>query len=188
MGHALQPVAWQHLSAVDASLLQAEAEALRHSVSSLTSDLMAVRQEVGMVGQHVGLRGGPQAGVNGAPVASEGLAAPQSPGHMLVGPAQQRPIVPGSGHHALPNGQAHQVSWGLTGAWPCLINMPEVFAPLHMASSQSTPPSDASWGNFPGSAAPPLVRNQLSCRGASQDPQVARCEHGVVACLHHNQV
>ena len=129
------------MSAVDTSLLQAEAEALRHSMSSLTSEVMAVRQEMGMVGQHVGLRQGPHAGVNGVAVASEGLAPGSQPVHMPLGPAQQRPIGPGSGHGALPNGQAHQVSWGLTAAWPCPINMSEIFAALQSACSEGLHPS-----------------------------------------------
>ncbi len=103
---------------------------MRHSVSSLTSEVMAVRQELGMVGQHVGLRGGPHAGVNGVAVASDGVAPGPQPVHMPGGPPQQRRIGRGSAHSALPNGQAHQVSWGLTAAWPCLICMSEDFASL----------------------------------------------------------
>lgn len=103
---------------------------MRHSVSSLTSEVMAVRQELGMVGQHVGLRRGPHAGVNGVAVASDGVAPGPQPVHMPGGPPQQRRIGRGSAHSALPNGQAHQVSWGLTAAWPCLICMSEDFASL----------------------------------------------------------
>ena len=98
-----------------------------------------------MVGQHVGLRGGAHAGVNGVAVASEGLAPGSQPVHMPVGPAQQRPIGPGSGHGALPNGQAHQVSWGLDCCLACLTNMSAFFAPLELAC---TTLSCAYWGQL----------------------------------------